>query len=61
MYDLGRDPLESRNLVARDNGEPRATANRTLRSELGERLRGLMATNGTGPVPPNGSGEVSSG
>ena len=51
MYDLGRDPLESRNLVARDNGEPRATANRTLRSELGERLRGLMAANGTGPVP----------
>jgi arylsulfatase A-like enzyme len=51
MYDLGRDPLESRNLVARDNGEPRATANRTLRSELGERLRGLMAANGTAPVP----------
>ena len=55
MYDLGRDPLESRNLVARDDGEPRATTNRALRSELGERLRGLMAANGTGPVPSRGA------
>ena len=55
MYDLGRDPLESRNLVARDDGEPRATTNRALRSELGERLRGLMAANGTGPVPSSGA------
>jgi len=49
MYDLGRDPLESRNLVARDDGEASATTDRALRSELGERLRGLMAANGTAP------------
>jgi choline-sulfatase len=49
MYDLDRDPLESRNLVARDDGEPRATSDRALRSDLGERLRGLMAAHGTAP------------
>jgi arylsulfatase A-like enzyme len=49
MYDLGRDPLESRNLVARDDGEPTAATDRALRSELGERLHGLMAANGTAP------------
>ena len=59
MYDLDHDPLERRNLVARDDGEPGATSNRALRSELGERLRGLMAANGTAPAPPNGIEEVS--
>lgn len=49
MYDLGRDPLESRNLVDRADGEPRSATERALRSELGERLRGLMAANGTAP------------
>ena len=49
MYDLDRDPDESRNLVARSGGEPLDAADRALRSDLDERLRGLMAANGTGP------------
>jgi arylsulfatase A-like enzyme len=49
MYDLSRDPLESRNLVARDDGQPVATSDRALRSELGERLNGLMDANDTAP------------
>ena len=63
MYDLERDPDESRNLVdrahaARPDG-PRMPA---LRSELGQRLDRLMAVNGTAPpwahfrtIPRHGS------
>jgi choline-sulfatase len=49
MYDLDRDGNESRNLVARSTGEALDAADRALRSELGERLDGLMAANDTAP------------
>jgi choline-sulfatase len=49
MYDLERDPDERRNLVDRRSGETLATADRALRTELGERLRSLMEANGTAP------------
>jgi choline-sulfatase len=49
MYDLERDPDERRNLVDRRSGETLATADRSLRTELGERLRSLMEANGTAP------------
>jgi choline-sulfatase len=49
MYDLERDPLEERNLVDRGNGEPSSEADRPLRNDLKERLRGLMDTNGSAP------------
>ena len=51
MYDLERDPDERRNLVDRRSGETVATADRSLRTELGERLRSLMEANGTAPPP----------
>jgi choline-sulfatase len=49
MYDLERDPDESRNLVDRRTGEARAATDAALRSELGQRLDRLMAVNGTAP------------
>jgi choline-sulfatase len=49
MYDLERDPDERRNLVDRRSGETLATADRSLRTELGERLCSLMEANGTAP------------
>ena len=49
MYDLDRDSIERRNLVDRDDGEPLATTDRALRSELGELLRERMAANDTAP------------
>jgi hypothetical protein len=49
MYDLERDPDESANLVDRATGEPVASDDRELRSELGERLRAVMAANGSSP------------
>jgi hypothetical protein len=49
MYDLERDPDERRNLLDRRSGETVATADRSLRTELGERLRSLMEANGTAP------------
>jgi len=49
MYDLERDPDERRNLVDRRSGETLAAADRSLRTELGERLHTLMEANGTAP------------
>jgi choline-sulfatase len=49
MYDLDRDPDESRNLVDRDSGEVLREPDAALRSELGQRLDRLMALNGTTP------------
>jgi arylsulfatase A-like enzyme len=49
MYDLARDPDERRNLVARGTGEPLDAADSARRSELGERLSGLMNANDTAP------------
>jgi choline-sulfatase len=49
MYDLERDPDESRNLVDRDTGEPLRASDAPLRSELGQLLDRLMALNGTAP------------
>jgi hypothetical protein len=49
MYDLERDPDESRNLVDRDTGEALSQGDAALRSELGQRLDRLMAVNGTAP------------
>ena len=50
MYDLDRDPDESRNLVDRDTGEALDPGDAALRSELGQRLDRLMAVNGTSPA-----------
>jgi choline-sulfatase len=50
MYDLDRDPDESRNLVDRDTGEALDPDDAALRSELGQRLDRLMAVNGTSPA-----------
>jgi arylsulfatase A-like enzyme len=50
MYDLERDPDESRNLVDRDTGKVLSPADTALRSELGQRLDRLMAVNGTSPA-----------
>src|SRR5262249_3882173 len=49
MYDLDRDPTESRNLVDRNTGEPLDASDDALRAELGERLERLMSANGTAP------------
>jgi choline-sulfatase len=49
MYDLQRDPNESRNLVDRETGEALSASDAALRSELGQRLDRLMAVNGTAP------------
>jgi choline-sulfatase len=49
MYDLERDPDESRNLVDRHTGEALSGSDGALRSELGQRLDRLMAANGTAP------------
>jgi choline-sulfatase len=49
MYDLERDPNESRNLVDRGTGEVLTGSDAALRSELGQRLDRLMAVNGTAP------------
>jgi hypothetical protein len=49
MYDLERDPNESRNLVDRRTGEALSGGDAALRSELGQRLDRLMAVNGTAP------------
>ena len=49
MYDLERDPDESRNLVDRNTGEVLSQDDAALRSELGQRLDRLMAVNGTAP------------
>jgi choline-sulfatase len=50
MYDLSRDPDESRNLVDRCTGEALSSGDAALRSELGQRLDRLMAVNGTAPA-----------
>jgi choline-sulfatase len=50
MYDLSRDPDESRNLVDRNTGEALSAGDAALRSELGQRLDRLMAVNGTSPA-----------
>jgi choline-sulfatase len=50
MYDLERDPDESRNLVDRETGEALDPDDAALRSELGQRLDRLMAVNGTSPA-----------
>ncbi len=50
MYDLDRDPDESVNLVDRASGEAVSASDRDLRSELGERLQGLMRANATDPA-----------
>ena len=50
MYDLARDPDESRNLVDRNTGEAVSPDDAALRSELGQRLDRLMAINGTAPA-----------
>ena len=50
MYDLRRDPDESRNLVDRNTGEVQSPGDDALRSELGQRLDRLMAVNGTTPT-----------
>jgi choline-sulfatase len=49
MYDLERDPDESRNLLDRSSGEALSDIDAALRSELGQRLDRLMAVNGTTP------------
>lgn len=49
MYDLERDPDESRNLVDRRTGQILSESDAALRSELGQRLDRLMAANGTAP------------
>jgi choline-sulfatase len=49
LYDLERDPLEVENLLAVRSGEPRDNAAATLRSELAERLEGVMEECGTYP------------
>jgi choline-sulfatase len=49
MYDLERDPDESRNLVDRRTGRTLSATDAPLRSELGQRLDRLMAVNGTAP------------
>jgi choline-sulfatase len=49
MYDLERDPDESRNLVDRRTGRSLSATDEPLRSELGQRLDRLMAVNGTAP------------
>jgi hypothetical protein len=49
MYDLERDPNESRNLVDRRTGRPLSSTDLPIRSELGQRLDRLMAVNGTAP------------
>jgi arylsulfatase A-like enzyme len=49
LYDLERDPNESRNLVDRHTGQPLSSTDLPLRSELGQRLDRLMAVNGTAP------------
>ena len=49
MYDLERDPEESRNLVDRSSGLARSASDRDLRTELRERLDSLMDANTTGP------------
>lgn len=49
LYDLERDPLEVENLLAVRSGEPRDNAAATLRSELAERLEGVMEGCGTYP------------
>jgi choline-sulfatase len=50
LYDLERDPDESRNLVDRKTGRPLRETDSPLRSELGQRLDRLMAVNGTAPA-----------
>ena len=52
MYDLDRDPDERRNLVDRRTGGSRRAPDRALRADLGERLCGAMAANGTAPPAP---------
>ena len=49
MYDLERDPNESRNLVDRRTGQSLSSTDLPIRSELGQRLDRLMAVNGTAP------------
>jgi len=47
LYDLERDPLETRNLVGVRDGRPRGNGAAGLRAELAERLDQAMAESGT--------------
>ena len=51
MYDLERDPNESRNLVDLHTGQPFDRADSPVREELAEELRASMDALGTAPGP----------